>query len=129
VDFITRFKSKFLRGKRLANFDSLLAQYLDNLQFLQHQILLTDAVLIEFIEETARHFDQLDALLEGRSTQQADIDRESLQRILRQYRISLNRLREQEAIYAGLPPVELQNQIDIVIMKIEDIERQLVEQA
>lgn len=103
-----------------SNFHELLALILEQQQRLQHQILLSDAVFTEFVDEVSRQFDEIHYAIEALKNRSADnldqaIENEKVKHLKQQVLIlskHLHRLEEQNAKYGLAAPPHLAIQID-----------------
>lgn len=98
-----------------------------------------DGYIREFFEDFSQRLDDIETLLllektgndksikakVVRERLQTTQNRESLKRMLTQENRNLNRAREQQAMYGGMAPLELQNRIGAIEENIRQIEVEL----
>lgn len=110
----------------------MLEAVLDNLQRLQHQQLLSDAVFTEFIEETSRQFDQVHYLIDALKAERADLDQQieaqridHLKRQILAISTHLYKLKERASLMGLETPVHIEVQIEEYEKKLAVINEQL----
>ena len=93
------------------------------IRLLELQLLYQHAVIQELALEFSIARDQIQWIED-----ESDIpayDRNKLRGTLKIHYSNLSALKQQIAIYAGTPPLELINRVNIIEMEIDDIERRL----
>lgn len=93
------------------------------LQLLRLQILLQDATIRELavtIDTLKEHIEYIES--------ESDLpvwDRQAMRETLKIHYGNLNELKNQAAYYAGIPPIELINRINLVELEIDGLEQKL----